>query len=580
MSKSTYELEREANIARNKALLEQLDMKQALTDLSLPKSKVIEKPKPTAKPVQPAKKVKERVKEKIEPPRRQSTRLQKSVVDPNETPAKKRKREAELEEQRAKEAEERLVAEEQERHAKRPRHYDLELSLLVEDEDDLKTLPDLTGSLQQISITAQPKAVADTDAFVFSDHKKETAEVKELREKLQGLKVVSRAKVTQNRVYSAAYHPDKTKDLIFFGDKHGQLGIWDARAAPEEAADEDGDVAPTEDGEGGKYWRLQVHWPATSKSSISSIKFNPIDAHSVYTTSYDCTVRAFDFTSGVSREVYSTGEGILPSSMDLPPTGLEVWISDSLGGLTHLDIRESSSKARRYELSHTKVGCVSVNPTRTHYLVTSSNSRVLQIWDTRKLSNIPVNLLEITPATAPGAGTDVPGIPFEEASGASMAEFLETPDGKASVVAEWTHDKSVSSAYWDPRGRSVVSTSYDDSLRIWEFSTNRLDSNSTFPSSRPFSQIQHNCQTGKWLTILRAQWTPNADVYPHFTIGNMNHSVDIYSCKGDLITKLSDSTKITAVQAVTCSHPNIVERVATGNGSGRCVLWAPPEADQ
>lgn len=34
---------------------------------------------------------------------------------------------------------------------------------------------------------------------------------------MRGLKVVSRAKVTQDRVYSAAYHPEITKDLIFFG---------------------------------------------------------------------------------------------------------------------------------------------------------------------------------------------------------------------------------------------------------------------------------------------------------------------------------------------------------------------------
>lgn len=49
-------------------------------------------------------------------------------------------------------------------------------------------------------------------------------------------------------------------------DKHGQLGIWDAQAAVEEVVDEDGDVAPAPDQEGGKYWRLQLHWPATSKS--------------------------------------------------------------------------------------------------------------------------------------------------------------------------------------------------------------------------------------------------------------------------------------------------------------------------
>ena len=51
-----------------------------------------------------------------------------------------------------------------------------------------------------------------------------------------------------------------------------------------EVADDDEDPTPIEDREGGKYYRLQMHWPATSKSSISTIKFDPIDAFSVYTS--------------------------------------------------------------------------------------------------------------------------------------------------------------------------------------------------------------------------------------------------------------------------------------------------------
>ena len=63
-------------------------------------------------------------------------------------------------------------------------------------------------------------------------------------------------------------------------DKHGQLGIWDARAPTDEPEKEDQDIDPDQR-ESGKYWRLQVHWPASSQSSISCIKFDPIDAHSV-----------------------------------------------------------------------------------------------------------------------------------------------------------------------------------------------------------------------------------------------------------------------------------------------------------
>jgi len=63
-------------------------------------------------------------------------------------------------------------------------------------------------------------------------------------------------------------------------DKHGQLGIWDARAPADDMGEEDNDVDPDQR-EAGKYWRLQAHWPATSRSSLSCIKFDPIDAHSV-----------------------------------------------------------------------------------------------------------------------------------------------------------------------------------------------------------------------------------------------------------------------------------------------------------
>jgi hypothetical protein len=68
--------------------------------------------------------------------------------------------------------------------------------------------------------------------------------------------------------------------LRLWQDKHGQLGIWDARAPPDDVADDDEDIAP-DNREGGKYCRLQLHWPATSKSSISSIKLDPIDSHNV-----------------------------------------------------------------------------------------------------------------------------------------------------------------------------------------------------------------------------------------------------------------------------------------------------------
>ncbi|KAJ7685238.1 WD40-repeat-containing domain protein [Mycena polygramma] len=573
---SEYELERERNIARNKALLEQLQLKQAVQNLVPVKTKAT---KSQAKPIQSAKAKRPR-EEVQEGPRRQSARLRKDAIDPNESPSKRQRREAEYEERRAAQAEAQLEAEEKARLAKRARHTDLDLATLAENEEEADIVS-LSAALQNVS--QNRRHLRDEDAFQSDDETEEENLVAELRDKLQDLTVVSRAKVTQNRVYSAAYHPDVTKDLIFFGDKHGQLGIWDAQAPVEEVADEDGDVAPTGDQEGGKYWSLQLHWPATSKSSISCVKIDPTDAHNIYTSSYDCTIRSLSFTSGVSTEIFSI-EDVLISSIDLTPSGHEMWISDALGGVWHRDLRQDKSTTIRYGLSDQKIGCVSVNPTRPNFLLTASNNRSLKIWDVRKLQTLSLHMSDQALPTPPPSS---PGGPFLAPVGAVstdvdsevVTDFVNSKRGKGCLRGEWRHDKSVSSAYWDPRGRSIVSTSYDDTLRLWDIEHAKFESSAPFPSSRPFSRIRHNCQTGKWLTILRAQWSPNADVYPHFTIGNMDHSLDIFSCKGELIAKLSDPSKISAVQAVTCSHPSLLERAVSGNASGRCVLWAPAEVD-
>ncbi|KAF7323023.1 DNA damage-binding protein CMR1 [Mycena chlorophos] len=562
---SEYELARARNIARNRALLEELDLKNAIP---------VKPDKSTAKPVQPRK-----PRERAAPdgPRRQSARLKSSVIDPNETPAKRKRREAEWEERRAQEEEERLEAEEKARAAKRARHGDLGLATLVQ-EGEVAELPKLAELFESIPSLAR-QAPKDEDAY-RSEDEEEDKMVAGLREQLGSLQVVARAKVTAQRVYSAVYHPEVTKDLIFFGDKYGSLGIWDARAPQDEVEDEDGDVSATGNLSEGKYWQLQLHWPATSKSSISCVKLDPTDSHKIYTSAYDCTIRQMSLPSGVSTEVFGT-EDVLICSIDLTPTGNEMWISDAHGGVWHRDLREPKADGTRYALSDAKIGCVSVNPTRPNFLVTASNN-LDRIWDVRKLQNV---LHDDTPPTPPPSS---PGGPFltpisrvnGEADAETVAEYVKSKRGQGTLRAEWTHDKSVSSAYWDPRGRHVVSTSYDDAVRLWDISPNLMESASKFPTSRPFSRIQHNCQTGKWLTILRAQWSPNPDAYPHFTIGNMDHSLDIFSCKGELVAKLKDKTKISAVQAVTCSHPSIVERAVSGNGSGRCVLWAPREDDE
>ena len=46
-----------------------------------------------------------------------------------------------------------------------------------------------------------------------------------------------------------------------------------------------------------------------------------------------------------------------------------------------------------------------------------------------------------------------------------VEKFVESAKGRGTLRGEYEHGKSASSAFWDPRGRQIVSTSYDDTLR-------------------------------------------------------------------------------------------------------------------
>jgi hypothetical protein len=90
------------------------------------------------------------------------------------------------------------------------------------------------------------------------------------------------------------------------------------------------------------------------------------------------------------------------------------------------------------------------------------------MWDSRKLQSLALGTLDTEalptpPPSSPGGPAD--SIPQLEVSLDTVTEFAKSKRGKGCLRVASQHGKSVSSAYWDPRGRGVVSTSYDDKLR-------------------------------------------------------------------------------------------------------------------
>jgi hypothetical protein len=141
------------------------------------------------------------------------------------------------------------------------------------------------------------------------------------------------------------------------------------------------------------------------------------DLPQVYTSAYDCTIRHMSFTSGISEEIYATGDTLI-SGFDFSNDGHVMWISDnrhvtplfrwsgnselradcaSRGGLTYRDLREAKHKAKRFQLSEKqKLGCVSLNPRDGWSLLASCNDRSLKCVTARALKrSARISLMQV-----------------------------------------------------------------------------------------------------------------------------------------------------------------------------------------
>ncbi|KAF6004699.1 WD repeat-containing protein 76 [Cyanidiococcus yangmingshanensis] len=130
------------------------------------------------------------------------------------------------------------------------------------------------------------------------------------------------------------------------------------------------------------------------------------------------------------------------------------------------------------------------------------------------------------------------------------------------------HTRAVTGANWSPSGTRLLTTCYDDLLRVW-----RHDGND-FPLEHRFV---HNNHTGRWVTPFDAQWDPTTD-HKLFACGSMNHNpehgVDLFNTEVTRRTVWQRLTgePMTAIAAVLAWHPAGVA-LAGCTASGRVYLW-------
>ncbi|KAJ9107818.1 hypothetical protein QFC19_002724 [Naganishia cerealis] len=499
------------------------------------------------------------------------------------------------------------------RHAeRRVRKEVMTLEELVAEEewngDNERTGDELNSLLASVASThtARPissLAYSDPDAYATPAHL--TAADTALRQTYRSSTFLRTARVTSERAYSLTIHPDPTRILVFSGDKRGIVGVWDANARDESQNDDepgehvDGVKRELDEVEGdasagivqdwtrgsGKVWRMQVH----QRSAISCLRVDPTrgdtvsitdvlddSATKLFTSAYDCSMRTLSLANGVSTAIYALPDpDALINHFDISPSGNEIWAVDSLGGLSHVDMREDNSKEwvrRRWIISgqrtNTKIGGVGINPMNPSLICTASNDRTMRIWDTRHLQSIrshpflPAQILskstedvatEEKPAEDDKAHLYSTGHSpslyptVESAWDDDIYPAMQTKKHAGLLRTESDHEKSCSAAYWDPAGRRVLTTCYDDRIRVYDAKP------SLFKTDAPLQDAFN----------------------PELKIGNMKKRVTVYSgLTGSLIADLSHPS-LTAVPAVTATHPNIAGVVVGANASGKCHLWGP-----
>lgn len=439
---SEFEKQRLANIAERDALLRKLTQEAQQAGLySKPAPSTLNGQKRPAKRKEPpAKRVK-----KEEAPRRVSSRLAGLQAD------------SEVVKQKVEEAYEKAKEEERQRRQ--------------------RVTGDLSFGSSLIGTDVLLKGVAKPYERTFDeDDIRETSDkdLKVLRERMSGLEVwdqwePNRIKITPERIYSMSFHPAATKPIVFAGDKLGTLGIVDASQTPktnvktEEEDDDDDDDDPDPE-----ITQIKPH-----TRTISAMHTHPSKPETIYTASYDSSIRATDLTKAVAVEVYGPAD----KNDDEPVSGVDMAATDPNvlyfttlnGAFGKYDTRQAASKAEVYQLSEKKIGGFSLNPVAPHYVATASLDRFMRLWDLRKMTK------------------SLPTLVGEHESRLSVSHAAFNAAGQ---VATTSYDDTIKIHSFGVKGLSVKGTAALESMETWK-AGHTLDEE----AMRPETVIRHNNQT-------------------------------------------------------------------------------------
>lgn len=139
--------------------------------------------------------------------------------------------------------------------------------------------------------------------------------------------------------------------------------------------------------------------------------------------------------------------------------------------------------------------------------------------------------------------------------------------------AAWQYaGRSINSAFFSPSGKRLLTTTQSNKLEIFE------DVQCQSGLIQPHRSLNHDNQTGRWLSTFMARWHPAVSEQEIFVVGSMAQPrcMEIFSQDGELLRAVRGDA-MSAVASRCCFHINSSKLViAGGSSSGRITVARKP----
>lgn len=363
-------------------------------------------------------------------------------------------------------------------------------------------------------------------------------------------------KLTPARSYSAAILPLRDLPVGALGDKSGRVGVFAVGASD---SDEGGD-AGVRDGRGAA--RSSVFAVEAHTRPVTSLL--PRNRHQLLTGSYDATVRCVDLhAQRVTTLMAERNEQCCFSSCVADPSNEHVlYVSSIRGDLYRMDTRQRRERYDVFDVHDLKLFNVDVAPDRSECLLVSTKNAGVFVLDARRLDAAAASSVTATAATR---------VTTRRGHQSRQEQTYARQEGERhrAVVHVLPHARAVCSARWSPVGQRILTTCYDNYLRVWNAS-----GDSSTPSVE--AAFAHNNNTGRWVKHFAAEWDPTTR-HERFVCGSMSgspHGMDVFDTR---LEQQREAYRIggdvmTAIAPVHAFHPDGTAMIG-GTGSGRAYVW-------